>query len=132
MKMRWFVAAAMSLSLVAMSGDGQEKGLKELMQRKLQSAQKALEGLALGDFDKIAKNAEELILVSKATQWKVLNSAEYELFSGEFRRRADNLVQAAKDKNLDGASLAYVEVTLSCVKCHKYVREVRMSRLDDR
>ena len=41
------------------------------------------------------------------------------------RRIADDLVKKATEKNLDGAALAYVEMTLTCVKCHKHVREAR-------
>jgi hypothetical protein len=40
-------------------------------------------------------------------------------------------VKKAKDKNIDGVALAYVDVTLSCVRCHEYVREHRRdARLD--
>jgi len=52
------------------------------------------------------------------------------LYSNEFRRNAASLVQKAKEKNLDGAALAYVDMTLTCVKCHKHMRETRRTRLD--
>jgi hypothetical protein len=112
-------------------GHGQEpKGMRELMQRKLQHAQKVLEGVALGDFDRIAAGGGELIEVSKAAEWKVVKTPQYELYSNEFRRNAESLADAAKARNLDGAALAYVDLTLSCVKCHKHVRETRMTRRD--
>jgi hypothetical protein len=100
------------------------------MLKKLQNSQQVLDGLALGDFDKIGKHAEELIRISKAAEFKVLKTPQYEIYSNDFRRNADTLVNMAKGKNLDGAALAYVELTLTCVKCHKHVREVRMARLD--
>jgi hypothetical protein len=131
MKKRSFLVLVVA-GLITGSDDAQDKALRDLMQRKLKASQTALEGLALGDFDRIAKNADELILVSKDAEWKVVKSPQYELFSNEFRRRAENLGQAARDRNLDGASLAFVELTLSCVKCHKHVREVRTGRLDRR
>ena len=106
------------------------KTLKALMIKKLENSQKVLDGLALGDFDKIGKHAEELIQISKAAEFRVIKTPQYELHSNDFRRNADTLAQAAKAKNLDGCALAYVELTLSCVKCHKHVREVRMARLD--
>jgi len=112
--------------------DKDSKDLKELMQRKLKQGQKVLEGLALNDFDVIAKSAEELIEVSKAAEWKVVKTPRYELYSNEFRRNAETMIQNAKAKNLDGATLAYVDMTLTCVKCHKHVRQVRMGRLDGR
>jgi hypothetical protein len=107
-----------------------DKELADLMQRKLQNAQKVLEGIAVNDFDKISKHAEELIMISKQAEWKVLKTPQYEMFSNDFRRSAGELVENGKQKNLDGAALAYVDLTLTCVKCHKYVRESRQSRLN--
>lgn len=46
-----------------------------------------------------------------------------------FRRSAQDLVKSAKDKNVDGAALAYVELTMTCVKCHEYVRDTRRTQL---
>ena len=95
------------------------------MQRKLEAAQKLLEGIALNDSAKIGKQADELLRISKEAEWKVLKTPQYEVYSNEFRRQADTLIQNAKDKNLDGAALTYVELTLTCVRCHKHVREIR-------
>ena len=137
------VMLALAMEIPSLSGHGQEpkrepkklddaiaKELSELMKRKLENSQKVLEGVAMNDFEKISKHAEELIFISKQVEWKVLKTPEYELYSNEFRRTAGDLVQKAKDKNLDGAALAYVDLTLTCVKCHKNVRETRKVRLD--
>ncbi|HXG08220.1 MAG TPA: hypothetical protein VNK04_00360 [Gemmataceae bacterium] len=137
------VILALAAAMPALRGHGQEpkkepkklddaiaKDLSDLMKRKLEHSQKVLEGVALNDFNKIAKHADELIFISKRAEWKVLKTPQYELHSNEFRRTAEELVQKAKDKNLDGAALAYVDLTLTCVKCHKHVREVRNVRFD--
>jgi hypothetical protein len=125
------VAAVLVALTCPGSGPGEEqKDLKEMMQRKLKFAQKVLEGVAIKDFDLIVTNADELVQVSKEAQWRVLKTPEYDRFSNDFRRNAELLIRQAKDRNLDGAALAYVDLTLNCVKCHKYVREVRMTRLD--
>ena len=87
-----------------------------------------LEGVAVGDFDEIAANAEELIAISKQAEWRVFKTPQYELRSNEFRRTADELIKHAEAKNLDAAALSYVELTMTCVKCHKYVRETRSVR----
>jgi hypothetical protein len=102
-----------------------------LMHQKLKHAQKVLEGLAVNDFDLIATHAQELVLLSKKAEWMVLKTPKYELRSNEFRRTAEDLIQNAKQKNLDAATLAYMDMTMSCVRCHKYVRQVRQARLDD-
>jgi hypothetical protein len=104
--------------------------VSELMKKKLRHAQKVLEGVSVKDFDLISKNAEELILISNEAQWKVLRTPRYDIYSNDFRRNAETLIKNAKDQNLDAAALSYVDLTLTCVKCHKYVREERMTRLD--
>jgi hypothetical protein len=127
-----------ALGMPALSGHGQEpkkepkkaEDVSELMKRKLENSQKVLEGIATNDFGKIAKHANELITISKQAEWKVLKTTEYELYSNDFRRNAEDLVQKAKEKNLDGAALAYVDLTLNCVKCHKHVRETRRVQLN--
>jgi len=54
---------------------------------------------------------------------------DYENYSNEFRRNVQGLMKNTKDENLDGCALSYVKLALTCVKCHKYVRELRMDRL---
>jgi hypothetical protein len=137
------LVAALAAGMPALTGFGAEpkkerkklddavaKDLSQLMKRKLENAQKILEGIAINDFDMIGKHADDLISVSKQAEWKVFKTPEYELYSNEFRRNAADLILKAKDKNLDGTVLAYVDLTLTCVRCHKYVRETRKARLD--
>jgi len=120
------------LAAPALSGHGAEpKKAEPLMQRKLKHAQKVLEGLAINDFDKIGDNAEELLALSKLNEWKVVKTPRYATYSNEFQENVAKLIKNAKDKNLDGATLAYLEMTSSCVKCHKHVREVKMVRGDE-
>jgi hypothetical protein len=119
------------IGLGTLSGQGKEPNkVSELMKKKLQSAQKVLEGIALGDFDKIGEHGERLMIISKNLEWKVLKTPRYELYSNQFRRSLEGLIEKAKEKNLDGAALSYVEMTLSCVKCHKYVREIQTTGLN--
>jgi hypothetical protein len=95
------------------------------MRAKLGHAQDVLEGLAVEDFDLIDRGAQELSLVSEDASWQVLQTEDYARQSGEFRRSCDSLRKAAKARNLDGAALAWMEVTMKCVQCHKYVRDER-------
>lgn len=94
------------------------------MRLKLEHSKNVLEGLALEDFDRIVKNAQAMSLLSEDSNWQVLQTPEYLQQSREFRRAADTLTEAARNKNLDGAALAYVDLTMKCVNCHKYVRTV--------
>jgi hypothetical protein len=131
---RWhfiLFATLLALAIPTVSGHTQQADkVAELMKKKLIYSQKVLEGIALNDPDIIIKNAQELILISQKAEWLVLQTPEYKLHSNDFRRTAETMVTQAKAKNMDAAALAYVEMTLTCVKCHKHVREVRMARLE--
>jgi hypothetical protein len=101
--------------------------VKLFMRGKLEHTNRLLEGIALGDFDLVAKHSEKLSLLSLESNWNVLQTADYVQHSIAFRRAADAITKAANDKNLDGAALAYVDMTMRCVACHKHVRDVRMA-----
>jgi hypothetical protein len=101
------------------------------MKAKLTHAQQVLKGLALEDFDLIAKHAQAMSLLCEDENWMVLQTPEYRERSTEFRRSVDAITEAAKKKNLEGAALGYVDATMKCVNCHKYVRKVRMAKVDE-
>ena len=105
--------------------------LKALMVKKLGHAQKILEGIALGDFKLIARHADELVRLSKQAEWMVMQTPKYQLYSDDFRRAAEELNSNAKKRKLDAATLSYMELTMSCVHCHQYVRETHEARLRD-
>ena len=98
------------------------------MRAKLAHSQNVLEGLAVEDFDLIDRGANDLALASQASSWQVLQTADYARHSDEFRRSCNALRAAAKARNLDGAALAWMEVTMKCIQCHKYVRDPERSR----
>lgn len=95
------------------------------MRAKLDHAQHVFAGLALADFDRIARGANELALASQASSWQVLQTPDYARHSAEFRRSCEALRSAARAENLDGAALAWMEVTMKCIQCHRYVRDER-------
>ncbi len=102
--------------------------LPEIMRQKLEHSQRLLEGLVLENFDMIERNANDLRILSDLSSWNVLRTPEYLRLSSTFRDTADRLSRSALNTNLDAATLAYVELTLQCVECHKHVRGVRQAR----
>ena len=121
-----------SLMVLAVSSGGlllaihQDQDLKQdttpFMERKLDRAREIVEGLATEDYDMISKSAQGLMLLSHETEWKVVKGETYAQMSAEFRESAKRLRDTANKENLDGSTLAYFEVTLNCVRCHKYIR----------
>lgn len=124
-----FVALALA-GVLAAAGHAQDKPKKAdppkkqtVMQRKLTHAQKLLEGLAMADFAKLDSAADELLMCAKEASWRAANSAKFETHSNSFVKNLEAIKKAAKAKNADAAALAYVDMTLTCVKCHQQVRE---------
>ena len=94
-----------------------------LMQRKLHSSQSLIKGLALEDYELIAREAQQLQLLSLDAGWNVLQTEDYARISGEFRQAAKKIGRAGKEKNLDAAGLGYFQLTMSCIDCHRHVRK---------
>lgn len=97
----------------------------EMMKKKLTYAQQVLEGIALENYDTIGKNARGLRELSEDAEWNAFPDMDYLRYSLEFRSICDDLNQKAKAKNLDGATLSYMQLTMNCVSCHKFVRTVK-------
>lgn len=107
----------------AASNDPPTRG--EFMRQKLEFAKNVLEGLSLERYESVERNAKALRRLSQAAEWEVPtipNATDYVALTTEFQRYADDLARNAKDRNIDGATLAYVKLTMNCVQCHKYVR----------
>lgn len=99
----------------------------EFMREKLGLTQKVLEGLTAEDFALVEERARRLGAMSLQPPWQVLDHPDYAQHSLVFRREAEALARAAAARNLDGATLAYVRLTMSCIDCHKFVRGKRVA-----
>ncbi len=99
--------------------------LHTLMLRKLDCAKNLLEAITKRDHKTVKKNADTLVEITKDPAWKALSTEEYQTFTDDFRHNAEMLAKNAKDENYDGASLTYVELTMSCLNCHKYMRDFK-------
>ncbi len=95
---------------------------KSLMWKKLTQAQGLLTALALEDYDQIRSGAEELSLISLETLWTERRSPRFSQLASEFRWSAERVRRMAEEKNLEGATLGYTQMVMSCVECHKIVR----------
>ena len=124
--------AARGIALAALVGTisitahaGADEKLSAFMNAKLVHSEKVLEGLAREDYDLIAKHSTTISGLCLDELWMVLQTPEYAERSKEFRRSVYAITEAAQKKNLEAAAFAYVDMTMKCVSCHKYVRKVR-------
>ncbi len=99
---------------------------KEAMKAKRERAHAVLDALTAGDPDALRRNAEILALIAEmrvfVTSYK---TEEYQFQAKAFKHAADDLLAAAKAKNMDAAALAYGDMTRTCVKCHAHFRGVK-------
>jgi hypothetical protein len=102
------------------------RDVRPFMRMKLEASTKVLEGLTTENFDLIAEGAKKLRQMSTAEKWRVSNDVLYRQYSVEFAENAAKLLEKAKARNLDGATLAWVECTMSCVRCHNHARAIKI------
>lgn len=106
-------------------GDDTKKHASVWMKAKLEYSRNIQEGLTKGDFDMILKNANSLNYAAYLealfrAKWPV----EYRDQVVQFVAANKELIREAKAKHLLGATLAYTQLTVSCVKCHELIRNV--------
>lgn len=117
--MAWAAGLAVVFSLFAFADE--PKPQRQLMQKKLEHSREVLAGLSTEDFARVAENAQALERLTNQ-QWVAVESEPYRMHLKNFRFAASELHRFAGDKNLEGATLAYLQMTMSCIDCHKYLR----------
>jgi len=123
-----FAVVILAATVVVSNHASAQDALSAFMKAKLEHSQKTLKGLAKGDMDLVAKHSQAISLLCEDEMWAVLKTPEYHERSKEFQRSINAITDAARKHNLEAATLAYVDATLKCVSCHKYVRQTKPSR----
>ena len=98
------------------------------MQRKLEHSQNILAGLTKADFEMIESSAGKMEDLNYLEQWGRDDLPEYKRQLRYFSDANKELIRQAGKKNIGGATLAYTQLTLSCVHCHNVVRDVQKSK----
>lgn len=129
--MKWIVAVA-AIGIAGIAGTAafsgsQEPGIDQIMQRKLDHAHAILEALIVEDYETLEDSSSALLKLSEEAGWFVLQTPEYTQRSASFRHAVLEIEASAKDRNLEGAALGYVDMTLKCVQCHEMLRGTQMA-----
>ncbi len=127
--MRNYVLAGVIGTLITLLGVrlaiGQSEEVAKIMRQKLSYAQAILEGVSTEDYKKITDSAGAMLALTHRVEWNVIDRPEYLGFSQEFRRALDGLVDSAQRRSADGVAYDYVQMTMACVSCHRFVRGVK-------
>ena len=120
------VVLAAGLSMAAVSDRTVQ--LNRGMRDKLTYSQRVLEAVVTSNWSELEENGRALQRATADPAWSVLATAEYARHTAAFTRATEDLLEAARARDLDAASLAYVSLTLSCVQCHRYFARARIAR----
>lgn len=104
------------------------KLLRAFMRKKLAASQSVLEGLVVEDFQLIADGAKQLEITATGAEFMVSKDPTYLEHANRFRRIVKKLAGEAREKRLEGATLAYLDMTMRCVECHAHVRDMPIER----
>jgi len=94
------------------------------MRLKLQASGSILEGLCTEDMGLVGTGCDQLLKMSLEERWRVSGDGVYRRYSREFQDAVEELKQESADEDLHGTSLAWINVTMKCLKCHEWVRTV--------
>ena len=97
-------------------------GLHRFMRQKMQASNLILEGLCMDDLKAVEAGTQSLLKMPSEAKWRVSNDMMYRRYSNEFVQAVEELQKEAEENDIDGASMAWVNVTMKCLKCHKWVR----------
>lgn len=100
----------------------EKKPVSFWMEKKLQYSQEMLAGLVTGDLEDIAVKAEQMRFLSKVEGWVRKGKTGYKEQLQAFDFANAEIERYAKAKNLEGATMAFQQLTISCVSCHALLR----------
>ena len=114
------------LLVSGLAASGQTPALGTVMREKLMHSQRILGAIVTSDYATLDRESAALLRATEGPAWSVLKTPEYSRQSEAFLRSVNELVQAAKARDLDAAATAYVSVTMNCVGCHRYIARARI------
>jgi hypothetical protein len=121
-------AIAVGLVLLGSGLDGQTVATGRVMREKLMHSQRILEAILTSNFDLLERESTALSKATEAPGWFVLEGPEYQRQSAAFLRATRDLVEAAKERDLDAAVNHYTTLTMTCYQCHRYMKNARIAR----
>lgn len=93
------------------------------MKKKLDYSQNILAGITAEDFDKIADNARAMKGLGKFEAFVRSRNAAYTRQLQAFEDINDEIIRQADNDNVEGVALAFTQLTVNCVNCHKVLRQ---------
>lgn len=122
---------ALSLMMMLLSSSGaaspRTAATARVMRDKLLHAQLLLQAITTSDYALLERESQALSRATNELGCMVLKTPEYRRQSDTFLRATEDLVTAAKQRDLDLAAMHYMSLTMSCYQCHRYVKNSRIA-----
>ena len=93
------------------------------MRMKLEYSKNILEGVTKADFALIEQNAAKMRGLNRFERFVRGRWDGYAEQLQTFQEANDEIIKQARKDNVEGATLAFTQMTISCVTCHKKLRE---------
>jgi hypothetical protein len=121
----------LAILLVAVAGgsssSAQTPRLNTVMRAKLDHSQNILEAVVTSNWQQLDRESRELARATQDPAWSVLAMPEYVRHTQAFLRATDDLIEAARLRDLEAASLGFISLSTSCVSCHRYIARARIA-----
>lgn len=120
------MACCVAGGIVAQDDDAKKEPKKAadtsaIMADKLRFTQQLLTSLAKEDYPVLENSAQELRRIANE-QWQANPSEEYKSRLQVFWTTLEGIESGARREEIEEATLAYMQMTLACVRCHKSLR----------
>lgn len=92
------------------------------MRAKLSAIDQIVEGLAVENYSLISEGGKKLLALSADAAFQTRRDPLYMHYSSVFQTNVNELMNSARRESLGDATLSYINLTVSCVACHKHVR----------
>lgn len=109
------LALLVAVSVAGSSGDGspssQGTRVRNVMQEKLEHSQQILSAVVTSNWVNLERHGLELLRLTEDPAWTAFTTPEYARYSGAFLQAVEDLVEAARRRDLETAPVAYVSLT---------------------
>jgi hypothetical protein len=119
-------AIVVVLLTVPMMAD-QTVQLHAVMRQKLTHSQAILGAVVTSDWATLDRERRALFKATQDPAWIMMTAPEYLRYSDAFMNALHGLILASAKKDLDSAADAQIELTRSCVQCHRYLTRRRLA-----
>jgi hypothetical protein len=122
------LALLLAVGLGLTEASSQTVQTQQVMRDKLVRAERLLGDVVQSNWAQLDRDIAAIEALTREPGWAVMRMPEYSRGSEAFLRVLQDLKEAAARRDSQATPIAYVSLTLSCVRCHQDVARGRLGR----